>query len=489
MDSNKTLTKVEREVARALRDAGLTGGSRLIAAVSGGPDSLALFNALLRLREELGLALHGAHLDHGLRGDPGRADARFVAETFLEAGIDYTVETADVDGYRRERKLSVEEAARDVRYDFLGQVAASRKADGVVLGHTSDDQAETVLMHVVRGSGLTGLRGMEPVSRRKLAGREVVLVRPLLRLSRADTVEYCRVLSLEPRLDASNLSVKYTRNRVRNELIPVLEELNPSIRDSLVRLARAAAQDLAHLDETVDSIWPTVVSIGTGRADVDKGPALDLSPAVLTHLLRRCIEAVKGDLNGIELVHVDAMVRLLGGEAGKSLDLPEGLAFEVGYDKASIVLGDVDSSPLPRLDGVHALAVPGETVVGGWTVVATLAPAEEGTSHENVDRAECAPDGLRARFDADAVGEGLVVVRARRPGDRFQPLGMADTKKVQDFMVDSKVPKQWRDRVPIVESDGRILWVAGWRIGDWAKVTEETERVMVLTMERYEGPS
>ncbi len=480
MDSDQAVTKVEREVARALRDAGLTE-SRLVPAVSGGPDSLALFHALLRLRAELGLELHGAHLDHGLRGDEGRADARFVAGTFLEAGIGYTVEAADVGAYQRDHKLSVEEAARDVRYDFLGQVAADQEADTIALGHTSDDQAETVLMHVVRGSGLTGLRGMEPVSSRELADREVKLVRPILELSRADTLAYCEALSLEPRLDASNLSDEYTRNRVRNALLPVLEELNPSIRDALVRLSRAASQDLAHLDETVDSVWDPTVSLQSGRADVDRNAASDLSPAVLSHLLRRCIEAVKGDLNGIAQVHVDAMTEALNGDAGKSLDLPEGLTFEVGYDTASIVGGDVDPTPLPPIGGSHAITVPGTTGAGRWTVTATLVAPESASPRENVGAADYAPDGLQASFDADAVSLQLVL-RARLPGDRFQPLGMTDSKKVQDFMVDSKVPRRWRDRVPIIEANGRVLWVAGWRIADWAKVTAETERVLVLAL-------
>ena len=185
------------------------------------------------------------------------------------------METADVAAHRAAHRLSPEQAARDVRYAFLARVYREHGADAVALGHTADDQAETILMHVVRGSGLTGLRGMEPWSSRPVEGEEVRFVRPLLGVPRADTEAYCRALGLRPRIDESNRSPDFTRNRVRAELLPLLEELNPAVRDALLRLSTAATRELSYLDAEVDRLWEN--GRGGGRRQGDPGPALRLA--------------------------------------------------------------------------------------------------------------------------------------------------------------------------------------------------------------------
>ena len=238
---NRLTGQVHRAVKAALVDSGLAPGSSFVVAVSGGPDSLCLLHAIYNIREELDLSLYGAHLDHGLRGEASAKDAEFVAETFARLDIPLSLETADVPAFRTEHRLSVEEAARKVRYEFLARVATERQADAIALGHTADDQAETVLMHVIRGSGLSGLRGMEGVSRSHSNTGNPVLVRPLLGVTREETVDYCRELKLEPRHDESNLSTELKRNRVRLELLPMLESYNPRIRDALVRLSQSSA--------------------------------------------------------------------------------------------------------------------------------------------------------------------------------------------------------------------------------------------------------
>ena len=183
---NSVVDRVHRQVEAVLRGPA-AGASSLVVAVSGGPDSMALLHALLHLRGRLGLSLRGAHLDHGLRGDAGAADAAFVADIFAAAGVPCDVEKADVAAYRAAHRLSLEQAAREVRYAFLARVYREHGANAVALGHTADDQAETILMHVVRGSGLTGLRGMEPWSSRPVEGTDVRFVRPLLGVPRGPT--------------------------------------------------------------------------------------------------------------------------------------------------------------------------------------------------------------------------------------------------------------------------------------------------------------
>ena len=509
MDMDKAVTQLDRHVSSALLGWGLTGGAHLVVAVSGGPDSLALLFSLFRLKGELGLDLHGAHLDHGLRGEASEADAQFVAQMFRRLGIDFTSERADVPTYRKSRRLSLEEAARQVRYDFLARVAAERRADAIALGHTSDDQAETVLMHIMRGSGLTGLRGMDPSTFRTINAVKVRLVRPLLRSSRGDTVGYCRALGLKPRLDESNLSTEHNRNRVRIELLPVLEQYNPAVRDALIRLSRSAAEGVEYLDSRLDALWQEAVRQGEGYIALKKDVFNRLEPAMQAHLLRRAVTRVKGDLNELKQVHVDDMARLMDGPAGRILHLPGGVRFSVGYAEGAIALFEGDACPLPPLNGEHQLNIPGETLVCGWRVTATLvatSPSEAfgrplidgeplSKQHRNEGNGETAGADLALGYGAsrlaahlryEAVGRSLSL-RSRRPGDRFQPLGMAGQKKLQDFMVDAKIPRQWRDRVPLVISPRGVVWVAGWRIADWARLGTEDSAGLELRLVREAG--
>ena len=483
---NKEITRLHRHVRVALERSGLAPGKLLVVAVSGGPDSLAMLYALHHLRDSLGLRLHGAHLDHGLRGDASNADARFVAETFRRLDIPFTLEEADVLTFRQEHRLSLEEAAREARYAFLSRVAAEQGADATALGHTANDQAETVLMHIIRGTGLAGLRGMEAVTRRTCGGREIILVRPLLGVSRRETADYCRALKLEPRQDESNLSLELTRNRVRMELLPLLEQHNPAILDALVRLSSTAAQDMAYIEAQVDKVWHEIAREDGDGVALSRDAFSRLAPALQSHLLRRAVLAVKGNLDDLEHNHVEDMARLMVGAAGKSLDLSGGLRFTVSYTEALLRPKERETGALPPLDGQHRLQIPGETLLPGWRVVATILD-QHGQLIESPDFNREAPqsDSLSrvACLDYDSL-EGELWVRSRVPGDRFQPLGMSQDKKLQDFMVDSKIPRSWRDRVQLVVSPRGIAWVVGWRIAEWAKVAEKTAHAVELRFQR-----
>ena len=480
---NRVTGHVHRTVKAALVDSGLAPGKSLVVAVSGGPDSLCLLHAICSHREELDLHLYGAHLDHGLRGDASAEDAKFVAETFAQLDIPLSLEVADVPAFRAEHRLSVEEAARKVRYGFLARVAAEQRTDAIALGHTADDQAETVLMHVIRGSGLSGLRGMETVSRRSINGRDTVLVRPLLGVTRQETAEYCRILKLEPRLDETNQSTELKRNRVRLELMPLLEEYNPRIRDALVRLSRSSARDMAYLESETDRAWQCTVRSDSRGVSLNSAAFSRLAPSIQGHLLRRALMSVMGNLEDVEQSHIDGMSRLImAGDAGRALDLPGGFRFATSYGEATLASSEHDLCPLPPLEGEHSLTLPGETLLPGWRITATLRDRQE-TDADSGTLSQRAADGNSqdhtAQFDFSGLG-GRLWVRSRVPGDRFHPLGMARSKRLQDFMVDSKIPRGWRDRVPLVVSSRGIAWVVGWRIADWAKVSDKDAHQLKL---------
>ncbi|MCI0790256.1 MAG: tRNA lysidine(34) synthetase TilS [Chloroflexi bacterium] len=467
---NRAVRVVRRRIRQELETAHLTG-QKLVVAVSGGPDSLTLLYALHALREELILTLHGAHLDHGLRGEASEKDARFVANTFADLGMESTIERSDVAGYREMNRLSAEGAAREVRYAFLARVARQQNAAAIALGHTSDDQAESVLMHLLRGTGLTGLQGMRTLSRRGAGEEQVVLVRPLLGVSRKETEAYCAARNLEPRHDETNDVPDMTRNRVRAELLPVLESYNPAVRRGLVRLARNASLDVDYFKQQVDAVWSEVCTTEAGGISIDLGSFRELHPALQRHLLRKAVLCVKGNLEDLEQIHVEDMARLASGSAGKSLDLPGGLKFAVGYREAVIRRREAGTAPAQALalEACHEVRVPGEIFMPGWEVRASL------QFQGDVPPAS----GPVALLSAAALA-GRVWVRTRRPGDRFQPLGMAHRKKLQDFMVDSKIPRDQRDGVPLLVTPRGIAWVVGWRVAEWARAGDEpTDRILV----------
>ena len=469
MGAPDIVTRFEGEVREALEVPQLTG-RRLVVAVSGGPDSLALLYALHRLRDELGLALHVAHLDHRLRGQDSAADAEFVAQTCAKLGIDYTVEDVDVPAFRREHRMSQEEAAREVRYRFLVRVAEQVGADTVALGHTSDDQVETVLMNVIRGSGLRGLRGMRPVSKQRIAGSDLTLFRPLLNLQKQDTIAYCEALHLTPRADESNRSTEMTRNRVRLELLPLLRDMNPAFGDAILRLSRNVNDALSVVNRKVDSAWSDAVTEEGESIRIDREKFCELDEAVRTHLMMRALSHVKGAARGIERVHIEDATRAVLKSPGLQLHLPEGLRLAVEQRSALIYAGDeavaatsFDASPL---------AVPGVTTVGKWRF--TTERLKTPSAYRPRDESEQSPREFVERFGR-GVDVSSLAVRSRVPGDRFQPLGMSGTKKLKDFMNDEKVPGSMRDGVPLIVTSRGIAWVVGWRIAEWAKVDDDHE--------------
>jgi tRNA(Ile)-lysidine synthase len=450
-------------------------GAPLVVAVSGGPDSLCLLHVLVALRQQLGVDIRVAHLNHGLRGAESNADAEYVAGVAGKLGLPATVETRDVPTYRRTHRLSPEEAAREVRYAFLAEVAHSCGADTVAVGHTADDQIETILMHLIRGSGLSGLRGMRPRSiRRPRGGSELAVIRPLLETERAETESYCAAKGLSPRMDSSNQLPDPLRNQVRLQLLPQLREYNADIEAALLRAARAADADLVYIEEQVSGLWGDVVAEITDGISIDRAKFAGLHPSLRRHLLRSALQRLLGDLRDIEVVHIDSMVSAMSKPAGKRITIARAVMLHVGYDQGLLTTQRHVTCPLPPLDGERPLKVPGETLIGGWRVTTRIAEHADAQGQE---------DEFRACLDFDVTGDRLTV-RGRRRGERFQPLGVDYEKKLQDFMVDAKIPRDWRDRVPLVCSPQHIVWVAGWRIDHRARVTPATKRVLSLEFER-----
>jgi tRNA(Ile)-lysidine synthase len=329
-------------------------GQTVVVGVSGGADSLCLLHILFTLRCDLGIHLHVAHLDHGLRGEAAAADARFVAQSAAGLGLPATVEARDVAAYQRLHRLPMEEAARETRYSFLLEVARRAGAAAVATGHTADDNVETLVLHWLRGAGLAGMRGM-PIVRelrgfanhqrgrdgtpvRAPAQAPIMLVRPLLQIARAQTEAYCREHGLAFRVDETNEDVHVTRNRIRRQLLPDLEGYNPGLRATLLRSARAATDDFDYLSSQTLSAWPSVVADsqdGTTGLSLNRGAFRGLPPALRRSLLRRALEHLWGGWQDFGWVHVESLrLAVAQGRVGTVVDLPHGLALTVGYESA-----------------------------------------------------------------------------------------------------------------------------------------------------------
>jgi tRNA(Ile)-lysidine synthase len=446
----------------------------LVVAVSGGADSVCLLHVLLELRDELGVEPHIAHLDHQLRSDDSRADARYVANLARRLGVPATIERRDVRSYHAGQGASLEESAREVRYAFLAEVARAIGANHVATGHTLDDHAETVLMHLIRGTGTGGLRGLQPVSSWQTKAGSLTVVRPLLEVKREETSEYCRRHRLRPRLDISNLSLSPLRNRIRHQLLPLLEDYNPQIVDALVRTAHIVGDDLLLLDELAAQSWRDVVQRQADTFIFDKPGFLGLHVSLQRSLLRGAIGELLGNLKDIEARHIEEVLAGLNLLPGSVLNLPGGLLFSVDYDRYLVGIDKSGLCPFPELTGEFSLKIPGETLIPGWRIEAVIIPPRE---------MEREYDDFTAYFRLDRVGSGATV-RSRRRGDRFQPLGMGQTKKLGEFMIDARVPRAWRKRVPVVCSAQHIMWVVGWRIDDRLKVTDYAGEVLCLRFRR-----
>lgn len=470
-------------------------GDVVVVGVSGGPDSLCLLHLLDEHREALGIDLHVAHLNHQLRGVDADADAEFVARYAAQLGLPCTVEARDVGAEARRFKWAVEEAARRVRYHFLSEVARRVSASTgrparIAVAHNADDQSETVLMHWLRGAGLAGLRGMlpaTPMSELRLIappddGGDLWLIRPLLCAPRVEIEAYCREHGLSPRFDRSNLDTTLYRNKLRHELLPLLEaEFKPNFGRILRRSAEVVRQDYDLLCTLRERAWGEVVlSAGEQSVVFDKSAWQALHPALQRSMLRHAMQCLRRTLRDVHFEHVEAAVEVAReGRVGTQAALPDGVRLTVGYRR--LFVADTAFVPAPDWPALTveqaALAAPGVTSLPGGARVQV----------ELIGRDALPPDWDRnperwtAYLDA-GVATLPLSLRRRRDGDRFCPLGMAGRSKlVSEFLINEQTLAWWRDRVPLlVRGDDTILWVCGWRIDERARITPATSRVAVI---------
>jgi tRNA(Ile)-lysidine synthetase-like protein len=470
-------------------------GALAVVAVSGGPDSLCLLHALTQLRAELDFTLHVAHLDHMIRGAQSADEAAYVAALAREWGLPATIEATDVPALARSQRANLHAAARTARYRFLTRVAHSTGAQAVAVAHHAGDQAETVLLHLLRGAGPEGLSGMRPVmpgqawfrienaelkiendadikySQFSIFNSQLpLLIRPLLTTTRESIERYCVEHGLQPQRDPSNFDLAATRNRIRHDLLPRLIEYNPHIIAALGRTADICAEEHAFVLAALEQAWPQLVHERAGAVDVAGSAWRALPIALQRAAIRRAHAYVLAGDATLGLEHVEQARALIERGVGGQITLPGDIVLAAGYGGAWTI-GAAAAPDGPQLPG-DELALPqaGCVLLGaGWVieVTAALPPALH-----PADLWEVYLDGAAITWP--------LLARRRRPGDRLRPAGGRGSRRLQDLFVDARVPQALRDAWPIIATPAAIVWVPGLRAAAGYLATHESQTIIKI---------
>lgn len=468
----------------------LPDAGTVVVAVSGGADSLCLLHLLNRLcgpgKRYAEVSLHVAHLNHRLRGEESERDAAYVEQVARAWSVPVTVGVEDVPALARAERLSLEEAARVARYRFLRTVARGQR---IAVAHHADDQVETLLLHLLRGGGLSSMVGMLP--------RREDIIRPLLAVSRSAVLAYCRKHDIVAMEDSSNTNPHYLRNRVRHELLPLMESMNPGIRATLLRSAEVARGDEDYIEAQVDARWSsTVISVQNNVFTLNIPALLALPRSLQRHVLRRITALLCEGQSPLEPRHYALIEQFLyntnNGEQ-RSLDMPGFLRLTRVFDTLQVSRVKEDVPPVIFAAAESAvLPVPGSVEVPGtqWRAIAEIVPDDVTQAvSQAIKRDDWAqvwqllPANQHTVYlDSDTFTAPLSV-RTRRPGDRMRPLGMAHEKKVQDILVNAHIARAERDTIPLIFAGEQCIWLAGLCLAESGKLTATTRRVVRLKIQ------
>ncbi len=450
----------------------LSRGDRLLVAVSGGPDSVALLHILCELHQELGLHLEVAHLQHGIRGEEAGTDARFVADLAEQFQLPFHLKEVDLPGIKSAAgKGNLEALARAERYRFFADTVQQRQLNKVATAHTQDDQAETMLMWFLRGAGMKGLGGMAPVSKLKVASGELthdlVVVRPLLDISKSELLQYLSDRQFAYRMDKSNEDPAFLRNWIRAELLPMIaRRVDPHVPERLGQLAELVRDEDDYLDDLARQHLTTLL-----EKDGLARPAFLARPKALQRrILRLWVERTRSRPHGLEFIHIEIMLRLIAhGPPQGRVSISGGWELERQYERLRLTKRDRKLRPVCyryQLTIGSVLAIPeAHLQIHSSTVAAPLGRRPEGL--------------MEAMFDLTDVGGGLSV-RNFRHGDCFQPLGMSGHKKVKDLFIEKRVPLSIRACWPLLTRGEEVLWIPGYGRSETARVGAKTTAVLEL---------
>lgn len=476
--TNSFIGQFQKKVLETIQENHLINqGEGVVVGVSGGPDSVCLLHVLHTLSKMLDINLFTIHVNHMLRAGEAKEDELYTSNLCQELGIPFSVVHIDVALMSRELKMSLEEAGREARYREFSCYAQTIGAGKIAVAHNRNDQAETVMMHIIRGSGSAGLVGMQY--------NRGNIIRPLLNIYREDIEKYCKEAGLFPRTDSSNLADEFTRNRIRLGLFPYINQnFDANIVDSLCRLSSHVSEDNRFLDHLARESYDACIQSEESEKVALKIDALrSLDTAIRSRVLRMAICLAAGSSNGIGNVHYQMLSeQIIKGKTGSRTELPGGIRADISY--GMLELSSVKHPNEKQKNEI--ISFPTELKVPGITVLSELGMEIE-TSFEEIENIDkCVLLGYNPwvhYFDYEALKKGIHI-RNRGNGDVFSPFRSNGTKKLKEFFIDSKIPREKRDGIPLICMDNEVVWVMGYKISDKFKVTENTKIVLKIAYMR-----
>ena len=438
----------------------LKGGETVLVGFSGGPDSVCLLTVLHRIKDHFHLTIRAVYVDHNLRPGETPAEIAFCRDICGKMNVDFRVKSVDVKGYVKTYKLNKQEAARELRYKAFYEAAQETSADKIALAHNADDQAETIFMRLVRGTGPSGLTG--------IPAKRGALIRPLIEIERGEIEDFLESEHIPSVIDSSNLQTDYFRNRFRLMIMPELKKMNPGLIQSVNRTVSILQEEERYLGIIVTKTLMKMISRKTERRiELFLSPMEAMDIVILRRVLRRAVNETEG-LKGIGFIHIEDIIRLIkDGKSGDRLYLPKGIRAIKDYSLLVI------TSEEPRQISSYELQVPGEVAIVGAGVVIKASYEEEAGDFG---------DG-KTTVVLDAADMHVPLkIRPRKPGDWFYPYGFGKRKKLQDFFVDEKVARDERDSIPLVLSGDDIVWVAGYRADNRFRVSGNTKKFLRLVI-------
>ncbi|HEX9913113.1 MAG TPA: tRNA lysidine(34) synthetase TilS [candidate division Zixibacteria bacterium] len=444
----------------------LKKGDRVIVACSGGPDSVALLNLLNQIKGEYGLKLFIAHINHKLRGKESDEDERFVKRLALNLRLKFYSKSFDIKRIAKKEKLSIEECARKIRYDYLIKLANRIKATKIALGHNADDQAETVLMRLIRGAGGLGLSGIPAISGK--------IIRPLLEVKREKIEQFLEQNKASFRMDSSNLRKDYFRNKVRLELIPLLRKsYNPKIVDALNRTASILSAQEKFLKEETFKVFNKIVEREDKKISLDLNKLFNYDIYFRRELVRLAIDQMGG---GVFKTNFEIVERILDlaqkKKTGRRIFLNRSLLAEISLNYLNIYQVEKKKKGLPVVfPGIKKSKMFG------------ISLDSEIIKKKDLKEKPFNDNQMTAFLDWGKL-KPLFILRNPEPGDKFKPLGMKGTKSLIDFLTDLKVPRYEKEKALILTSKGKIVWVLGYRIADEFKITKDTKKILKIKAQK-----
>lgn len=440
-------------------------GDKIVLGLSGGPDSVCLLHILKSLKDELNIEIYAAHLNHQIRGLEAQKDAMYVSKLCDELDIIYFVKSIDVPTYCKDHGLSIEEGARILRYEMFFQIKEKTGANKIAIAHNLNDQAETVLMRIMRGTGLQGLKGIS-------YKREDGIIRPLIDIHRDEIERYCEVNNLNPRIDESNLESVYTRNKIRLELIPYMKEnFNPNITDALVRMSHTIKEDNDYIDIQCSKAFEEVCERENENINIYVESFHMYHKSIKSRIIRKSINYILGDLKGIEQKHIDDVLEMeYEDKLNKKINLPRGI---IVYRNKSYI--SITNKEIVHEDVEYCYNIP----TNGYIKIKELNMVVE-SKILNIDKIKNMKSDKNAKlFDVDKV-EGGIVIRNRKPGDKIRISGLGGNKKIKDLFIDLKIPKEQRNNIPIMADQNGIMCVGIYRDSESYKVDTSTKEVLKI---------